>query len=30
VIVMGLIVFFVQARVRKEWPFEAPNSEVAE
>jgi amino acid transporter len=30
VIVMGLIVFFVQARIRKEWPFGAPNSEVIE
>jgi amino acid transporter len=30
VIVLGLIVFFLQARVRKEWPFGAPNSEVVE
>ena len=30
VIVLGLVVFFVQARVRMEWPFGAPNSEVVE
>jgi amino acid transporter len=29
VIIMGLMVFLVQARIRKEWPFGAPNSEVA-
>jgi hypothetical protein len=30
VIVLGLIVFLVQARVRMEWPFGASNSEVIE
>src|SRR6267142_2129387 len=30
VIVLGLIVFLVRARIRKEWPFGAPNSEVVE
>lgn len=30
VIVLGLVVFFVQARIRMEWPFGAPNSEVVE
>jgi fructoselysine transporter len=30
VIVLGLIVFLVQARIRKEWPFGVPNSEAIE
>jgi hypothetical protein len=30
VIVLGLIVFLAQARIRTEWPFGAPNSEVIE
>jgi amino acid transporter len=30
VIVLGLMVFLVQARIRKEWPFGAANSEVVE
>lgn len=30
VIVLGLIVFLVQARIRKEWPFGVPTSEVIE
>jgi hypothetical protein len=29
VIVLGLIVFLIEARVRKEWPFGAPHSEAA-
>jgi hypothetical protein len=30
VILIGLVVFLVQSRIRKEWPFAAPRSEATQ